>query len=130
MQTFKPTATCTALAMSLVALGAMAAPASRSDGSSQVSTVTKPATRVTVIYSFTDLDRDRDGELSRSEIPLDMVDLRMDFRRADFTEDGQLSPVECAMYANGTMPQYTGPSHAWNVVFDSPDTKGRIIADR
>ncbi len=69
------------------------------------------------VYVFTRLDRNHDGQLSRSELPLDMVDLRMHFAEADWDRNHRLSPNECRMYNEHTAPQYTPFSHGMIAVF-------------
>ncbi len=63
------------------------------------------------VYVFTRLDRNHDGQLSRSELPLDMVDLRMHFAEADWDRNHRLSPNECRMYNEHTAPAYNPINH-------------------
>ncbi len=85
-------------------------------------TSTSPQTEVIVsrmrkVYFFKDLDKDHNGQLSRAEIPKDMVKLRLDFVRADYDENGQLSPEEYVLYSRGLAPQYTGVYHAYTYTY-------------
>jgi hypothetical protein len=80
-----------------------------------------PITSVQVrkVYFFTQLDKDHNQRLSRAELPSDMHDLRRNFVRADFNQDGQLSAQECLLYAQGQAPEYTGVAHAYTYVYSS-----------
>ncbi len=64
------------------------------------------------VYIFERLDANHDGELSRSEVPRDMHDLRAHFIEADWSGNGRLSPDEYRMYHTHTAPLYTAISHA------------------
>lgn len=64
------------------------------------------------VYYFDRLDRDHDGQLSRSEIPKDMRQLRLHFIQADWDESGKLSPEEYVLYKHNQTPQYAGVYHA------------------
>ncbi|HET8555531.1 MAG TPA: hypothetical protein VFL78_11960 [Rhodanobacteraceae bacterium] len=64
------------------------------------------------VYFFNKLDRNHDGQLSRSEIPKDMRYLRLHFIEADWNENGKLSPEEYVLYKRGQAPQYAGVFHA------------------
>ena len=65
------------------------------------------------VYVFTRMDRNHDGQLSRSELPLELVDLRMHFVEADWDRNHRLSPDECRMYNEHTAPQYN-PVQSWH----------------
>lgn len=71
------------------------------------------------VYFFNKLDRNHNGQLTRAEIPKDMVSLRRDFMRADFDGNGQLSPAEIVLYERGEAPQYVGVNHAYVFVFNT-----------
>jgi len=69
------------------------------------------------VYYFKTLDRNHNGQLSRAEIPKDMINLRRDFLRADFDGNGQLSAEELVLYERGDAPQYIGVNHAYIFVY-------------
>ncbi|HEX7339074.1 MAG TPA: hypothetical protein VF271_03975 [Rhodanobacteraceae bacterium] len=80
------------------------------------------------VYYFNRLDRNHDGQLSRSEIPRDMVMLRTRFIYADFNGNGKLSPAEYIMWKEHTAPEYIGVYHALVFVYGNPaDTYSHII---
>jgi hypothetical protein len=76
-------------------------------------------TTVRKVYFFDALDRNHNGMLSRSEIPRDMTQLRRNFTRADFDENGQLSQHEYYLYSQGLSPNYIGAYHAHIFVYDT-----------
>ncbi|HET7360178.1 MAG TPA: EF-hand domain-containing protein [Rhodanobacteraceae bacterium] len=126
MQTFKPLLLGAALAAGFVCAGAAAAAqpmdtinqAAPADPTSAVAT--QPiVSYVQKVYFFSFLDKNHNGELSRSEIPRDMHELRLHFVEADFDEDGQISAQEYLMHAEHTAPNYVGVSHAKVWVFAS-----------
>lgn len=64
------------------------------------------------VYYFNRLDRNHDGQLSRSEIPKDMKYLRSYFIEQDWDHNGKLSPEEYVLYENHQAPEYAGVFHA------------------
>ncbi|HET7663193.1 MAG TPA: hypothetical protein VFK31_06085 [Rhodanobacteraceae bacterium] len=70
------------------------------------------------VYFFNKLDRNHDGQLSRSEIPKDMVLLRTRFIYADWNQNGKLSPEEYVLYEHHQAPQYVGVFHAMVFVYN------------
>lgn len=70
------------------------------------------------VYVFTRLDGNHDGYLSRWELPLDLVDLRLRFMDVDWDQDMRLSASEVHMFMNNTAPAYTPISHAMVALTD------------
>lgn len=68
------------------------------------------------VFFFKALDRNHNGQLTRAELPKEMVNLRRNFKRADFNDNGQISPREYILYAQGLAPEYTGTAHAYTYV--------------
>lgn len=70
------------------------------------------------VYYFNKLDRNHDGQLSRSELPKDMHRLRAYFIYADWSKNGRLSPSEYLMWEHHTAPEYVGVYHVLTFVYD------------
>lgn len=113
-----------ALALSLISMDAFAAtpnidfntgPARQVQSQAMFYIADPGTSQAHKVYYFTKLDRDHDGELSRSELPKDMHRLRGYFIYADWNQDGRLSPAEYVMWKHNTAPEYAGIYHA--VVF-------------
>ncbi len=68
------------------------------------------------VYYFNRIDRNHDGQLSRSEIPGDMVMLRAQFTYADWNQDNRISPSEYLHYRNGSAPEFVGVYRKFTMV--------------
>jgi hypothetical protein len=131
MRIAKPLTTTVALALGLVCAGAFASqPIHPNVSAAQSSTAAADSSHIVVtvrkVYWFKYLDRNHNGQLTRSEIPKDMRDLRRNFIHADFNDNGQLSPMELILYTRGEAPQYIATSHGQIFIY-SPGNR-RIAA--
>lgn len=79
------------------------------------------------VYYFDRLDVNGDGELSRSEIPREMTELRLRFADADWNRNGRISADEYRMWVAGTAPRYTEIWHGHVTIASDP--KDELIAD-
>lgn len=129
MQIFKPLSIAAGSVIAIVSAGAFAAQPTTIQPQPVPSAVQAPSSSVTTVqkkYTPAELDRDHNGQLTRSELPLDVHVLRRDFVRVDLDDNGQLSPQEILHYARGTAPQFVGVQHAFTVVNPYPEHRDEM----
>lgn len=127
MKVYLPLSIAAALTLSLFSMDALAAtpatdvninPTNQQVSRQAMYYVQNPGTsEARKVYYFSKLDRNHDGQLSRSEIPKDMRNLRLHFIQADWNENGKLSPEEYVLYAHHQAPSYVGVYHAMVFVY-------------
>lgn len=121
MKYVKPLSIAVALALGLISMDAVAATSAIDINTNPTQQMQEQATYYVAdagtlqahkVYYFDKLDRDHDGQLSRSEVPKDMRYLRLHFIEVDWNENGKLSPEEYVLYEHHQAPRYAGVYHA------------------